>query len=149
MGLISLPATNRVGIYSYWNNVWDKSINYTMYLYSDFFIDIFFLLFFDDLTFNYLHLFFSKKLKVYKKGYLNFVKKINTIINYLYLGKIWFFMYQNWIIIKLVLYFPSKDSRKAINKNINLVKLYNIYLAQKNRNNFKNNYTYLNYKYKI
>ena len=149
MGLISLPATNRVGAYLYWNNVWDKSINYTMYLYSDFFIDIFFLLFFDDLTFNYLHLFFSKKLKVYKKGYLNFMKKLSNVVNYLYLGKIWFFMYQNWVICKIILFFPNKESRKLYNKNINLVKLYNIYIMQKNKYSFNNYCTYLNYKYKI
>ena len=149
MGLISLPATNRVGSYLYWNSVWDKSINYTMYLYSDFFTDIFFFLFFDDLTFNYLHLFFSKKLKIYKRGYLNFVKKINTVVNYIYLGKIWFFMYQNWIILKIILFFPSKEIRKSTYKNINLIKLYNIYTFQKNKNNFNNFYTYSNYKYKI
>ena len=59
-----------------------------MYLYSDFFNELFFFLFFEDLTFNYLHIFLSKKLKLYKRGYLSLNKKLNTNIVEVYLGKI-------------------------------------------------------------
>jgi len=133
MGLISLPSLNRVGIYTYWNSVWDKSINYQVYLYFNLFLNLFFFLFFDDLTFNFLVNFINKKAKIYKKGYLNFFKKNLNYekLVYVYLGKIWIFMYQNWIVIKIIFFSPTKDIKKSINKKLNILKLYKIFLKKK------------------
>lgn len=149
MGLISLPMSNRVGTYTYWNNVWDKSINYTTYLYSDFFLDSFFFIFFKDPAFSHIYIFFNKKIKSYKRGYLHYSKKIGRASSYIYLGRIWLFMYQNWVVIKVALFFTRKEKNKKIIRVTNAFNLFTIYKGQKNKINFFNYYRRLNYKYKI
>lgn len=151
MGLISLPSLNRVGVYTYWNSVWDKYLNFNLYLYFNLFINFFFFLFFDDLTFNFIVNFLNKKVKVYKKGYLNFFKKglVSETQVYVYIGKIWFFMYQNWVIIKITFFSPSKEIKKLVNRKLNILKIYKIFLKKKTFNKINNFYSNLNYKYKI
>ena len=58
-------------------------------------------------------------------------------------------MYQNWIVIKIIFFSPTKDIKKSINKKLNILKLYKIFLKKKNFNKLDNFYSYLNYKYKI
>jgi hypothetical protein len=149
VGLISLPIANRAGVYTYWNNVWNKSINFTMYLFSDFFISSFLFLFFNDLTFTYLYTFFKNKLKSYKKGYVRYTKQIKYRLRFLNLGRIWFFMYQSWVIIKVAIFAPFKERHRELPKNISLLKLYKIFNFKMKKLKFFNYYAYLNYKYKV
>ncbi len=151
MGLVSLPFLNRVGVYTYWNSVWDSAFNYRTFYFFELSINLFFYRFFEDLTFNFLFKFFNAGNKRKQAGYLNYFKGSSSIdmAAYLYLGKIWIFMYQNWYILKVTLLLPSKESKKLQNKNVNMLKLHKLFLRKFKDTKHLNKYAYMNYKYKV
>lgn len=151
MGLVSLPYLNRVGNYVYWNNVWDNISVYRTYLFLEMYLNFFFFRFFEDLTFNYILNFFKIKNKKSKSGYLAFVRDNFNVDShiYMYLGRIWLFMYQNWYIIKVSILLPSRDTRKNIVKTVNFFKLNKLFLKNFTSVKYVNKYAYMNYKYKI
>ncbi len=151
MGLVSLPFLNRVGVYTYWNNVWDNTFNYRSFYFFELYINFFFYRFFEDLTFNYLFKFFSSSNGTSKNGYLN-VFKSHAAFDlgvYLYLGKIWVFMYQSWYILRITLLLPSKEIKKLHSKSVSMLKLSKLFLKRVKDVKYVNKYSYMNYKYKV
>ncbi len=151
MGLVSLPFLNRVGVYTYWNSVWDNTFNYRSFYFFELYISFFFNRFFEDLTLNYLFKFFMASKKISKGGYLNMFKSsVNFDLNiYLYLGKIWIFMYQQWYIVRVTLLLPSKEIKKTYNKNVGVFKINRLFLKKLKEVRYINRYAYMNYKYKV
>ncbi len=151
MGLVSLPFLNRVGVYTYWNSVWDSEFNYRTFYFFELYINSFFYRFFEDLTFNFLFKFLNCKKKSKQLGYLNYFKSTAAFdfAIYIYLGKIWIFMYQNWYILKVTLLLPSKETKKTQSKNINMLKLHKLFLKKFRDAKHINKYAYMNYKYKV
>lgn len=151
MGLVSLPFLNRVGVYTYWNNVWDNTFNYRNFYFFELYINFFFYRFFEDLTFNYLFKFFSSRKHISKSGYLNVFKSSAAfdLGVFLYLGKIWIFFYQDWYILKIILLLPSKELKKLHSKSISMLKLSKLFIRRIKDVKYINKYSYMNYKYKV
>jgi hypothetical protein len=149
MGLISMPFLNRVGIYSYWNSIWNKNFNYSYFLHFDFFLKNFFFFFFENLVFSLLLKFFNNKLLKYKRGFLkHFSTNLNIMYN-VYLGKIWFFMFHNYIIIKVSLYVSNTINKNTNIKYMNFLKLSTHLLKNIKLLKYTNKYNFMNYKYNI
>lgn len=145
------PYINKSGYSMFWNSMWDDKIDFSKNLQKDFFLKSFINFFFSDFIFNqFLNNFKKNELdnnfnKNYNFNILNFKNFfLKSFINsfcdsYFILSKIWFFRYQNWIILYFYLFSKSNPIFKKNNKVYKIKKNY-LY-------NYLNNY-YLNiFKY--
>lgn len=151
MGLVSLPYLNRVGVYTYWNNIWDNVCNYRVYLFFEIYLNYFFYNLLNDLTFNYIFKFIFKNSKKNFYGYLSSLKNVDNIdfLIYFYLGRIWIFVYQGWYILRVSILLPSRELKRSVIKNVNFLKLRRLYHKYVNNLRVLNRYSYVNYKYRV
>jgi len=143
----SMPYVNKTGYSMFWNSMWDSKNNYSKFLQKDFFIKSFIDFFLSDFVQNQFLFKLSlnknnTNLLIFKQLYnLNFLEKNKKYIN-LYLNnnfnsdilisKIWFFRYQNWIILYFFIF--SKSNSYIFKKNLKIKKNSNFIY------NYLNNY---------
>ena len=146
----STPYLNKTGYSMFWNSMWDSKNDYSKNLQKDHFIKSFLNYFFSDYIFNkffYKYKFNGKNLNTHNitnKYTFNIlgknIKYVNQYINNFYntdfvLSKIWFFKYQNWLIVYFFLYSQTNMYFKKSNQ---------FYFNSEYKNNF---YNYLNNYY--
>lgn len=117
MGLSSLSHLNRSGAYSFWGSSWDSCKTYKHYYYHNIYINTIVKEVLSNFFFNQLYL--NKKLKLGLKSKYKIIN--NTKNKNLFFTKLWYFKYQNWIII-LTNYFKIKIFKKIKYKSIRLKK---------------------------
>ena len=152
MGLISLPLLNRVGVYQYWDGLWDSNFLYRRYFFYTLFFNKFLNIIFDNIIFNI----FLKKLslKKYKKGVLLSNYSYKNLVGLNYFGRLNIYMYQDWLILISYIYVYNDDLLLGYKKCNNFCFFYkNIFSKElsysKSRLNWYNIYNNLNYKNKF
>ena len=129
----NIPYINKSGYSMFWNSMWDSKNNYSKFLQKDFFIKSFINYFFSDflqnqfifkinfskLDFNKIKLKYDFNFLTVKKNYINSYLN-NNINNDIHISKIWFFKYQNWVILYFFIF--SKTNSYVFNKNFKLNK---------------------------
>lgn len=152
MGLISLPLSNRVGVYQYWDSIWDNKFLYRRFFFYNIFINFFFSNIFNNLIFNI----FLKNLKKkqYKKGIFISSYPFKNSICQNYLGKIWYYIFQNWVVLNLNIYTSGNYSITNIKKKNFSLNFFNAvsslsYDKKIKKIKWDSVYKNLNYKYKL
>lgn len=141
MALTSLVNLNRVGVYSYWNNIWDSSTLYSRYsLYSTFIA-----IFFNYFNNNKLQLNSVLNRNYNEQRYYRFNQNLINLgkNKFFILGKVWLLKYQSWCIISISL-LPCDISIGY--KNFLFFKKTNLFFYVLNK---RNKVKSLNYKYRI
>ena len=158
----NLPYINKSGHSMFWNSMWEDKNNFYKNLQKDFFIKSFINFFFSDYIFNQFFYKFNFKKNLdfcFTKYDYNFsensFKKPNNIKLYLnksfdnsiILSKIWFFKYQNWLVLYFYIFSKQTHNPKQIlkfSKNSNYFYNYlnNYYFNLNNYNNINSLYKF-------
>jgi len=109
MSRSNYPILNKLPNYLFWNSSWTSKYAFK----SIFLFEYFFSFFFKKILFERFYLIIFNKKFFNKVIYYNYFLKYFFLDNkklkrfYLYISKVWFFYFKNWIIFSLFLYKPE------------------------------------------
>lgn len=119
MGQRSLTFLNKSGLFLYWDNIWEDTVNYKRFLKYSFFLDKFFYLFFIDNLSNTSY--FTKKNKKNNNFFLFNTTVKNQVSLFknqnFYFGKFWFLKYNNWVIFVINVFNSAIIKKERKKKN--------------------------------
>jgi hypothetical protein len=131
MGKNNYIIAQRQGLSIFWKNSWSSDLNYIK-LFNYFFISEKFI---ENILLNFL-----RYNLINKKFNINFKKKFNLKLfktknfsNILYIGKIWFLKFSNWIIVNINLLLKNKLTKNK-KKKINFILMLNLTKKKFNKN---------------